>query len=234
MADQVDRETGDQQALGALRRWSRRKADGGVEEDVPSVHYPGAVQAGAAEPDDRTGTADDVRIDPRTGKPFSELTDSDMPDVETLDQDSDVSAFFAKGVSLTLRLAALRKLWHTPKFNQVDLMAEYSGDYTGYKALGDVVPHDLKRAVERQLERERQETLEARRREEGDLSAESEDHHPPVADEMETGVGQNDPALSAADAAPRATGVESSTCRTPKRDDDPKCREGANQGRERG
>ena len=106
------------------------------------------------------------RIDARTGKPIDELTDADMPPLESLGPDSDFSAFWSSKVSDALRQAALRKLFHAPQFNKICLCAEYSDDYTNFTPLGDVVPHDLKRA----LAREAQQLLDAQQAEVADAA----------------------------------------------------------------
>jgi hypothetical protein len=92
-------------------------------------------------------------IDPRTGKPMSELTDADMPDVESLDENADLACFMAAKVSRALRMKALTKVFHSAKFNQVCLCAEYADDYTAFAPLGDVVPHELREAIAREAAR---------------------------------------------------------------------------------
>jgi hypothetical protein len=128
---------------GFLSRWSRRKR--GLEVDEPAVQpvVPAPV-AVAEEP-----PVNDP-IDARTGKRMSELTDEDMPDVETLNADSDVSMFMAKNISAALRMRALNKIFMSPKYNVYCLCAEYADDYTNFTPLGDVVPHDLKSAIARE------------------------------------------------------------------------------------
>ncbi|MDN3519245.1 DUF3306 domain-containing protein [Aquisalimonas lutea] len=159
----------DDGAVGFLHRWSRRKRGELPEEPEgePAADADAAASGAGTQESDDDG---DSRIDPRTGKRFDELTDADMPPVEALDENADVSAFFARGVSQSLRLAALRTLWHSSKFNQVDLMAEYSGNFTGYQKLGNIVPHDMHRAVKREMDRarQRQEELQASAREDAE------------------------------------------------------------------
>lgn len=92
-------------------------------------------------------------IDPRTGKPMSELTDADMPDVESLDENADLACFMAAKVSRALRMKALTKVFHSAKFNQVCLCAEYADDYTAFAPLGEVVPHELRQAIMREAAR---------------------------------------------------------------------------------
>lgn len=134
-------------AGGFLSRWSRRKRGLEVDEPVPApvAEAPEAPEAPVVEPEVEADP-----VDPRTGKRMSELTDEDMPDIESLTPDSDVSMFMAKGVSNALRLRALNKIFMSPKYNVYCVCAEYAEDYTNFVPLGDVVPHDLKAAIARE------------------------------------------------------------------------------------
>lgn len=87
------------------------------------------------------------------------LTDADMPPLESLDQDSDVSGFLSPGVSENLRRMALRKMFHGAKFNITDGMDDYAEDYSVWEPLGDVVTCDMKHAMER-MKAKLQETLD--------------------------------------------------------------------------
>ena len=90
------------------------------------------------------------------------LTDEDMLPIESLTADSDMSAFFNRGVSAALRRAALRHVFHQPVFNVRDGLNDYDGDYTVFEPLGDTITSDMKWHTARK-ERER---LEAQAREE--------------------------------------------------------------------
>lgn len=134
-------------AAGFLDRWSRRKTEiaGGrpVEEsDTPDAS---AEEATAEEPGQR--------LDPRTGKCFDELTDADMPPVDSLDTSSDLSVFMARNISPALRMKALSKVFHSPKYNVVCICAEYAEDYTSFEPLGEIIPHDMKAAIAREAEK---------------------------------------------------------------------------------
>jgi hypothetical protein len=131
---------------GFLSRWSRRSALArqGVVEPEPVVAVAPPSEE-VVEP-----AAEAVRIDARTGKPYDELTDEDMPPLESLDASSDLSVFLAKNVSPLLRAKALSRVFHTPDYNQYCLCAEYADDYNQFTPLGDIVPHDLKAAIARE------------------------------------------------------------------------------------
>ena len=100
------------------------------------------------------------------------LTDADMPDIDTLGEDSDFTGFMSPGVSDKLRNLALRKLFHAPVFNIRDGLDEYDEDYTTFEKLGDIVTCDMKHQIEVQ-ERKRLEALE--REEQARAEAELED-----------------------------------------------------------
>ena len=77
-------------------------------------------------------------------KELPPLCDEDMPPVESLTADSDISAFFSSGVSAALRRTALRHVFHQPKFNIRDGLNDYDGDYTVFEPLGDTITSDMK------------------------------------------------------------------------------------------
>lgn len=75
------------------------------------------------------------------------LTDSDMPNIDTLNEDSDYSMFMSNKVSEVLKKKALRKLFLSPSINVLDSLNDYDEDYTTFKLLGDIIPHDLKQQI---------------------------------------------------------------------------------------
>ena len=129
------------------------------------------------------------------------LTDEDMPPIESLSSDSDLSGFFSKGVSSALKRAALRHVFQQPQFNVRDGLNDYDGDYTVFEPLGDTVTSDMKWHIARK-ERERleaearelelQEHLELEQK-----TPEGQDHEPEVDDEPE--VVEDDVRLSEAE-----------------------------------
>ena len=85
-------------------------------------------------------------------------TDIDMPPIESLDVTSDLSGFFSKGVSASLRRAALRHVFSQPSYNVRDGLNDYDGDYTVFEPLGDTVTSDMKfHAARHERERLRRE-----------------------------------------------------------------------------
>ena len=88
------------------------------------------------------------------------LSDADMPALETLTAKSDLSDFFNKGVSASLRRAALRHVFSLPIYNVRDGLNDYDDDYTKFEPLGDTVTSDMKWHKARK-EREAEERLAA-------------------------------------------------------------------------
>ena len=101
------------------------------------------------------------------------LTDADMPPFETLTAKSDLSDFFNKGVSATLRRAALRHVFSLPIYNVRDGLNDYDDDYTKFEPLGDTVTSDMKWHKARK-EREALEAEEERKRLAEEAQAENE------------------------------------------------------------
>ncbi|HKJ51998.1 MAG TPA: DUF3306 domain-containing protein [Gammaproteobacteria bacterium] len=140
----ADSKTTRHQGETALSRWSRRK----LEARKEAQHEQPATEAPVETPPVVDKTVDD------TEKPV--LTDADMPDIDTLDENSDFSVFMSSGVSDKLRNLALRKLFGAPVFNIRDGLDEYDDDYTSFEKLGDIVTSDMKHQIEMQQQKLRQ------------------------------------------------------------------------------
>ncbi len=116
---------------GFLERWSRRKRGEG-----PS----GAPQTETAEPSGGRSGPPPARARPATAGPPPSEADSDsgdpeviakLPDLDTLNKDSDFTAFLQDGVPDVLRRQALRRLWRTnPVLANLDGLNDYDEDYT--------------------------------------------------------------------------------------------------------
>jgi hypothetical protein len=123
-----------------LSRWSRRKLE--VEQSAPETVEPVQLEMEASQSAE-AAAAVDVAEQPV-------LTDADMPDIDSLTEDSDFSGFMSSGVSDELRNLALRKLFKAPVFNIRDGLDEYDEDYTYFEKLGDIVTCDMKHQIEMQ------------------------------------------------------------------------------------
>jgi hypothetical protein len=82
-----------------------------------------------------------------------ELTDSDMPALGELDENSDYSMFLSPKVSEELRCLALRKLFRCAQFNVCDGLDDYAEDFTTFAALGDVLTADIRHRLKMQAEK---------------------------------------------------------------------------------
>ncbi len=137
----------DDNGESVLSRWSRRKFE--AEQQPASVEQ--ALPAEAA------ARLDEPALEEVEAPP---LTDADMPDIDSLTEESDFSGFMSAGVSDELRNLALRKLFRAPVFNIRDGLDEYDEDYTSFEKLGDIVTCDMKHQVEMQ-EQKLREALES-------------------------------------------------------------------------
>lgn len=63
----------------------------------------------------------------------------ELPSIDDLGENSEVSMFLAEGVSEAIKRQALRKLFHLDKFNVVDGLDDYAEDYTSFQPLGNVM-----------------------------------------------------------------------------------------------
>jgi len=131
-----------------LSRWSRRKLEARQVES--SAVDPVEVEAGS----DHQSTPNDEPSTSVDEQPV--LTDADMPDIESLSEESDFSPFMSPGVSDELRNLALRKLFRGPVFNLRDGLDEYDEDYTSFEKLGDIITADMKHQIEMQQQKLRE------------------------------------------------------------------------------
>jgi len=132
----------------ALSRWSRRKQEATKTPPISEQEPTDVAEASLS-----TQQSEELVQEPIP------LTDDDMPDIDSLVEDSDFTGFMSPGVSDELRNLALRKLFHAPVFNIRDGLDEYDEDYTTFEKLGDIVTCDMKHQIEVQ-ERKRREALE--------------------------------------------------------------------------
>lgn len=140
----ADADSPSQHEEGFLSRWSRRK----------HVAKTGNAEKPLQE------SIDDAQDDPLlAGEPAEESAeiaaveedfpaDSDMPPLESLDNDSDYSGFMSPKVSDELRNMALRKLFLGGMFNTRDGLDDYDDDFTSFEKLGDIVTADMRHQME--------------------------------------------------------------------------------------
>jgi hypothetical protein len=115
-----------------LDRWSRRKAEvKTAEEQIPSdpVSLQTSDLPNALPDEDRPDDAAEEAVDV-----------DDLPDVDSLDKDSDYTAFMKEGVPEDLRKMALRKLWRSdPVLANVDGLNDYDEDFRAMTLVGEVI-----------------------------------------------------------------------------------------------
>ena len=119
-----------------LARWSRRKLEART----------GSIDDGA----EVLQTEEPQAVPPVAAPPERELTDADMPPLDSLTADSDFTPFMSPGVSDGLRRLALRKLFSQRSFNITDGLNDYDEDFTQFAGLGNVVTHEMKRLLKRE------------------------------------------------------------------------------------
>ena len=120
-----------------FRRWSRRKHDARI----------------ALRREKTSSDADPVPTPADDTQPSRVLTDADMPPIDSLNEQSDFSPFMSPGVSDALRQAALRRLFRSPQMN---VLCELEGEFfdaRGYTPLGNIVTHEMRAALEREMEK---------------------------------------------------------------------------------
>lgn len=165
---------------GLLKRWSKRKARSGQAGDAAAPaagDHPEAVDEPGVE---APPTGDDA---PDAGAQERVKTDQDMPDLESINDASDMRDFFSPGVSEQLRNQALRRLFRTSRFNVIDPLDDYNEDFRNFELLGDLVTSDMRHRIE----------MDEQRRKEAEQAADaSRDGEPTAAASVEHNEGADD------------------------------------------
>lgn len=111
-----------EQDEGFLRRWSRRKQKRAGGDRAPE----GAPTAEAREAEE---TSLPAAASGGEEAPAA-IEESELPDIESLDGESDYSPFMREGVPEMLRNRALRKLWRSnPVLANLDGLNDYDEDF---------------------------------------------------------------------------------------------------------
>jgi len=90
-----------------------------------------------------------------------ELTDADMPDIDSLNEESDYSQFMSPGVSDALRQMALRKMFQLPEFNIRDGLNDYDEDFSNFKVLSEAAASEIRNWLDEKTEEIKEEILES-------------------------------------------------------------------------
>jgi len=153
-----------------LSRWSRRKHESSHSEKNEITS-------------EESGIADDAAVEnaeSTEGFDIHSLTDEDMPDIESLDEESDYSGFLSKNVSEGLRKLALQKLFHSKTYHICDGLDDYDGNYTVFEKLDtSIITVDMKHRLE----------LEAQRSLEEMAAEETDKEH---ASELQTDIAEDE------------------------------------------
>ena len=105
-----------------LARWSRRKEEAREGGEAPAGDPTAEDDSGAAK-----GESPDV---PEASPDEAEIL-ARLPDIDSLDEDSDFTVFLSEGVPAAIRRRALRKLWRlNPIFANLDGLNDYDEDFT--------------------------------------------------------------------------------------------------------
>ncbi len=164
-----------------LARWSRRKheAEQGtpVEETEPAAT---PVDQEALAHDTDTGTPEEAATTaaPDTESANADATDADLPHPDTLDQNSDFSAYLTRRVSSAFRRAAMRRMFSSPAFNVRDGLDDYDDDYTQFQSLGNTVTAHMRHHTERLRQREQDKAEQAERDAEAERARTAEQDEP--------------------------------------------------------
>ena len=139
-----------------LTRWSRRKALArkGEELEEPAADSDDAPLPPEAEAGQDVAPPEQRELqEPREEDAAAEEEAAELPPLESLGEDSDYSAFMREGVPADLKQDALRKLFHSPKFNIRDGLDDYDLDFTNPEPLGDIVTAEMRYRIEQELKR---------------------------------------------------------------------------------
>ncbi|MDX1433679.1 MAG: DUF3306 domain-containing protein, partial [Gammaproteobacteria bacterium] len=140
-----------------LSRWARRKRIAREGRDPDDERRRDGERAGRTDQDERVpqpqAAADETAPAARASR--DEPTDADMPDVDSIDENTDMSGFFSSKVTDAVKRAALKKFFHSSAFNVVDGLDDYAEDFTSFAPLGDIVTADMRHRMEVEAERAR-------------------------------------------------------------------------------
>jgi len=130
MADKVD----DQ---GFLQRWSARKIDARAGTDVDALQVDDALDSSDVIGDQSDQSDEGDEATAAAGSP-PDL--SHLPDVDTLDAESDYTGFLGENVPEDLAKMAMRKLWRSdPVLANIDGLNDYDEDFSMVGMVSEVV-----------------------------------------------------------------------------------------------
>lgn len=134
---------------GFLGRWSRRKLDakrGALQQEAPpelATEPAAATTAGVPAAADPPPTEAKAALQPCAPEAPVAAPPPTLQDVENLTAESDFTRFAAADVAPEVKNAALKKLFADPRYNVMDGLDVYTGDY----ATPDPVPAAMLRQL---------------------------------------------------------------------------------------
>ena len=137
-----------------LQRWSRRKQAQVSEKEtaIPPTAFPATDIVDSDNTAISTTTAEDENKEEKI---------VELPDVASLNAESDYTGFLDKDVDQQLRKIALRTLFKQTQFNAVDDLDVYYEDFADFEPLGDIVTHDMRHMMEVEKRREEEKARQA-------------------------------------------------------------------------
>jgi hypothetical protein len=135
-------------------RWSRRKQQVKIEQEMLDISADELRDESTPTATTASDTSSAEQLRAENLAQLNALKDEDMPDIASLNEDSDFSQFMSINVSEKLRKLALRKLFQGESYNVRDGLDEYDGDYTSFEKLDPrIITADMK--YRQQLEAEK-------------------------------------------------------------------------------
>jgi len=119
-----------------LSRWSERKLNRSDERDAIAS----SPREEELSPSSKTS---------EQGKRES----TELPSIDSLDENSDYSAFFSPDVNEELQRLALRKLFSNHRFNVRDGLDDYDEDYRSFESLGNIITAEMRHHMVREQEK---------------------------------------------------------------------------------
>jgi len=174
-----------------LGRWSRLKRTEQSHANAPDPSQEATVTEPTSEP-----LTTDTATHPEIDSDREALTDADMPDIESLDQDSNFAQFLSEGVSDAIRQQALRKLFHLPEFNLRDGLNDYDGDFSQIPSMTAEVAKQIRNWVNEHQDELEEALPDSPAEEESDIrpnQAQPEDTQPQTANQsVDEDLGEAD------------------------------------------
>lgn len=139
MADRDDGQGGEDKK-GFLKRWSRLKLEEAERQPAPAPVTAPPVEDAPLEAKQEIAPAEAETEDSAEAETEEPFDPADLPDIDSLDKDSDYTGFLKAGVPAQLRRMALQKLFRSdPALAVLDGLNDYDEDFTLAKVAEKIV-----------------------------------------------------------------------------------------------